>query len=61
MIIETSKGEEDRMRPHSRCLGFFLAGVVLLGVVTSADAEARLALTTDDVVVFAGGTNMLHL
>ena len=49
------------MRPHSRCLGFFLAGVVLLGVVTSADAEARLALTTDDVVVFAGGTNMLHL
>lgn len=41
--------------------GFILTSVVMLGLATSGQAQSRFALAKDDIVVFAGGTNMLHL
>ncbi|MCH8922973.1 MAG: HEAT repeat domain-containing protein [Planctomycetes bacterium] len=49
------------MSDLAKFVGFMLLGVAMLGLATSGQAESRFALVQEDVVVFAGGTNMLHL
>ena len=45
----------------TRCMAVFLIGVVTLGATASSAAQSQFALRKDDVVVFLGGTNMVHL
>ena len=48
------------MRLPANRIGFFLMGVVMLGVTTSSNAQSRFVLANDDVVVFVGGTNRVR-
>jgi putative heme-binding domain-containing protein len=49
------------MKPPTRCIQFTLTLALMLGVSTSSPAQNRFELTENDVVVFVGGTNMVHL
>jgi len=49
------------MRLPTHCPGAVLACLAMLGVAASGQAQGRFALGRDEVVVFAGGTNMVRL
>ena len=42
-------------------IGVVLLGVTMFFVTSLGNAHDRFALTKNDVVVFVGGTNMVHL
>ena len=49
------------MEKLAKRVGFVLTIVVMFSITTPIQAEDRFELRQDDVVVFAGGTNMLRL
>ncbi|HIF34284.1 MAG TPA: c-type cytochrome [Planctomycetaceae bacterium] len=52
---------EQRMVLFDRPLGLILTIVVMLGTTCPSHAQRKFELSDDAVVVFAGGTNMVHL